>query len=85
METIANKNNLTFTELLQPFSKMLTDVTIKDADGANHNVPALNIVLQDFKKDPHKQVEKHNAQCIEICHPRQARLKAKASSEPCCR
>ena len=57
VETIANKNNLTFTELLQPFSKMLTDVTIKDADGANHNVPALNIVLQDFKKDPHKQVE----------------------------
>ena len=58
VELIANKNNLTFTELLQPFSKMLTDVTIKDADGANHNVPALNIVLQDFKKDPHKQVEK---------------------------
>jgi len=56
VETIANKNNLTFTELLQPFSKMLTDVTIKDVDGANHNVPALNIVLQDFKKDPHKQV-----------------------------
>ena len=55
VETIANKNNLTFTELLQPFSKMLTDVTIKDVDGANHNVPALNILLQDFKRDPHKQ------------------------------
>ena len=49
-EIIANKNNLTFTELLQPFSKLGTDVTIKDVDGQNHNVPCLNIILQDFKK-----------------------------------
>ena len=49
-EIIANKNNLTFTELLQPFSKLGTDVTIKDVDGQNHNVPSLNIILQDFKK-----------------------------------
>jgi len=55
-ELIANKNNLTFTELLQPFSKMTTDVTIKDVDGSNHNVPSLNIILQDFKKDPQKAV-----------------------------
>ena len=49
-EIIANKNNLTFTELLQPFAKLGTDVTMKDVDGQNHNVPCLNIVLQDFKK-----------------------------------
>jgi len=55
-ELIANKNNLTFTEMLQPFSKMTTDVTIKDVDGSNHNVPSLNIILQDFKKDPQKAV-----------------------------
>ena len=53
---MAHKNNLTFTELLQPFSKMLTDVTIKDVDGSNHNVPSLNLVLQDFRKDPGKAV-----------------------------
>ena len=29
-ESIASKNNLTFTELLQPFSKMGTDVTMKE-------------------------------------------------------
>ena len=75
VETIANKNNLTFTELLQPFSKMLTDVTIKDADGANHNVPALNIVLQDFKKDPHKQVEKQARTLFEFCEIIVFRLK----------
>ena len=86
VETIANKNNLTFTELLQPFSKMLTDVTIKDADGANHNVPALNIVLQDFKKDPHKQVKKHKCIAFEIAtRSLKARSRAKVSSEPCCR
>ena len=55
-ETIASKNNLTFTELLQPFSKMGTDVTIKDVDGQNHNVASLNLILQDWKKDPHRSV-----------------------------
>ena len=55
-EVLAHKNNLTFTELLQPFSKILTDVTIKDVDGSNHNVPSLNLVLQDFRKDPGKAV-----------------------------
>ena len=29
-EIIANKNNLTFTELLQPFSKLCTAVTSND-------------------------------------------------------
>jgi len=55
-ESIASKNNLTFTELLQPFSKMGTDVTMKDVDGQNHNVPSLSLILQDFKKDPQKSV-----------------------------
>ena len=35
---------------------MSTDVTMKDVDGQNHNVPSLNIILQDFKKDPNKSV-----------------------------
>ena len=53
---MAGRNNLTFTELLQPFSKMSTDVTMKDVDGQNHNVPCLHVILQDFRKDPHKCV-----------------------------
>jgi hypothetical protein len=53
---VAHKNNLTFTELLQPFSKLTCDVTIKDVDGSNHNVPTLHLILQDFKKDPQKAV-----------------------------
>jgi len=56
VEVLSQKNNLTFTEILQPFSKLLTDVTLKDVDGTNHNVPSLNIILQDFKKDPQKLV-----------------------------
>ena len=56
MQAAAGRNNLTFTELLQPFSKMSTDVTMKDVDGQNHNVPCLHVILQDFRKDPHKCV-----------------------------
>ena len=56
MKAAAGRNNLTFTELLQPFSKMSTDVTMKDVDGQNHNVPCLQVILQDFRKDPHKCV-----------------------------
>ena len=56
VEALSNKNNLTFTELLQPFSKLTSDVTLKDVDGTNHNVPSLHLILQDFKKDPQKLV-----------------------------
>jgi len=49
-EETAARNNLTFTELLHPFAKLRTDVTLKDADGSNHNVPQLNILLQDFNE-----------------------------------
>ena len=37
-ESIASKNNLTFTELLQPFSKMGTDVTMKERNEQCRNV-----------------------------------------------
>lgn len=55
-ELIANKNNLTFTELLAPFTKLGSDVTIKDADGTNYNVHCLHVQLQDLKKDSQKLV-----------------------------
>ena len=66
VEAVAMKNNLSFTELLQPFSKLLQDVTVKDADGTNHNVPSLNINLQDFKRDPQKQVTNKSANFVII-------------------
>ena len=66
VEVVAMKNNLSFTELLQPFSKLLQDVTVKDADGTNHNVPSLNINLQDFKRDPQKQVTNKSANFVLI-------------------
>ena len=53
---MAAKNNLTFTELLHPFSKLRTDVTLKDADGTNHNIPQINVILQDFKKESRKSL-----------------------------
>jgi len=56
VESLAGKNNLSFTELLQPFSKLGSDFTIKDADGSNHNVPSLHLILQDFKKDSQKLI-----------------------------
>ena len=55
-EAVCAKNNLTLCELLQPFSKLLMDVTMKDCDGAVHNVPNLNINFLDFRKDPARMV-----------------------------
>ena len=56
MESIAGRNNLTFTEILQPFSKLGSDVTIKDVDGSNHNVPNLHLILQDLQRDSPKLI-----------------------------
>lgn len=53
---MAGRNNLTCVELLQPFSKLTSDVTLKDVDGSNHNVPSLHIILQDFRKDSQKLI-----------------------------
>lgn len=51
-DRIVGKNNLTLTELLQPFTKLLTDVTLKDPEGHNHGLQAFCVAFQDFKKDP---------------------------------
>ncbi|XP_059098222.1 trafficking protein particle complex subunit 8-like [Tigriopus californicus] len=51
-DRLVGKNNLTLTELLQPFTKLLTEVTLKDPEGHNHGLPAFSVTLQDFKKDP---------------------------------
>lgn len=55
-EILCRKNNLTMVELLQPFSKLLADVTLKDPDGVNHPVANLNILFQDYRRDPSRLV-----------------------------
>ena len=55
-EALCRKNNLTLTEILQPFSRLPTDVTLKDADGLNHGISNLNVSFQDFKKDPSRLI-----------------------------
>ena len=51
-----HKNNLSVVELLEPFSRLTSDVTIKDPEGANHAVPNLSLTFQDFYKDPARNV-----------------------------
>ena len=55
-EAVCAKNNLTLCELLQPFSKLTADVTLKDPEGVNHAVAALAVSFQDFRKDPCRMV-----------------------------
>ena len=50
------RNNLTLCELLQPFSKLTADVTLKDPEGANHAVAGLAVNFLDFRKDPCRMV-----------------------------
>ena len=50
--SLCQKNNLSMVELLQPFSKLSTDVTVKDPENSNHLVPNLCVNFQDFHKDP---------------------------------
>ena len=54
--SLCQKNNLSMVELLQPFSKLSTEVTVKDPENSNHLVPNLCINFQDFHKDPAKIV-----------------------------
>ena len=45
-EAVVGKNNLSPVELLQPFSKLLSDLTLKDPEGNNHAVHNLNVTFQ---------------------------------------
>ena len=51
-ESLARTNNLSVAELLQPFGKLSTDVTLKDPEGANHSVAGLAVQFTDWHKDP---------------------------------
>jgi hypothetical protein len=56
VDALCHKNNLTMVEMLQPFSKLMTDVTLKDPEGANHPVASLSVTFQDFQKDPTRSI-----------------------------
>ena len=43
---------------------LLLPLTTKDVDGSNHNVPSLNIILQDFRKEPNKQVGRNKSKTV---------------------
>ena len=45
-EVVVAKNNLSPAELLQPFSKLTSDLSLKDAEGNNHNLHNLNVTFQ---------------------------------------
>ena len=56
VDALCHKNNLSMVEMLQPFSKLTSDVPIKDPEGANHSISSLSLAFQDFQKDPTKTV-----------------------------
>eukprot|EP00095_Tigriopus_kingsejongensis_P009758 maker-scaffold422_size175911-snap-gene-0.34 protein:Tk09758 transcript:maker-scaffold422_size175911-snap-gene-0.34-mRNA-1 annotation:"trafficking protein particle complex subunit 8" len=55
-EALVARNNLTLTELLQPFGQLLSDVTLKDPEGTTHGLASLSVTFQDFKKEPTRLV-----------------------------
>ena len=53
---MCHKNNLSLVEMLEPFARLSSDVTIKDPDGVNHAIANLSLTFQDFGKDPSKAI-----------------------------
>ena len=49
-EALARPNNLTVSELVQPFGKLSNDVTLKDPEGANHSVSGMAVQFTDWHK-----------------------------------
>ena len=47
---------LSLVELLEPFARLTSDVTIKDPEGITHPIPNLSLTFQDFYKDPCRDI-----------------------------
>ena len=47
---------LYLVELLEPFARLTSDVTIKDPEGLTHPIPNLSLTFQDFYKDPCRDI-----------------------------
>ena len=58
VNALCHKNNLSMVELLEPFARLTSDVTIKDPEGNNHAIPTLSLTFQDFSKDPTRNIGK---------------------------
>ena len=53
---LCHKNNLSMVEMLEPFARLTTDVTVKDPEGINHAISNLSLTFQDFHKDPSRNI-----------------------------
>ena len=56
VNALCHKNNLSMVEMLEPFARLTSDITIKDPEGINHAVPNLSLTFQDFAKDPSRDI-----------------------------
>ena len=57
VNALCHKNNLSMVEMLEPFARLNSDVTIKDPEGITHNIPNLSLTFQDFHKgDPARNI-----------------------------
>jgi len=55
-EAVCARNNLTLAEMLQPFSRLTQDVSMRDPEGGTHATPALAVNFTDFRRDPARMV-----------------------------
>ena len=51
-----HRKTLYLVELLEPFARLTSDVTIKDPEGLTHPIPNLSLTFQDFYKDPCRDI-----------------------------
>lgn len=56
VNALCHKNNLSMVEMLEPFARLTSDITIKDPEGVNHAIPNLSLTFQDFDKDPSRDI-----------------------------
>ena len=65
-ESLARTNNLSVTELVQPFSKLSNDITLKDPEGTNHSVSGLAVQFEDWRRDPGLVTNTHSFQMFAL-------------------
>ena len=57
VNALCHKNNLSMVEMLEPFARLNSDVTIKDPEGITHSIANLSLTFQDFHKgDPARNI-----------------------------
>lgn len=56
VNALCHKNNLSMVEMLEPFARLTSDITIKDPEGVNHAIANLSLTFQDFNSDPSRNI-----------------------------